>query len=910
MVKHSLKKLLDKYPYFLDKNVTSNFYKFANVQNENFKGLYQAIFDVYEGFHLNKKLSVWKEQTSPYEYTVRFHADYPRIKNVKIYKNNNTIYIREYSNEDDESSFDYSYTHDTRNDLEFTEVADEDDEITVLTYEEQQLQDRLLVWRINKTTDDDTKQYTLNIKAKYPRFKKITITKNDTILYTRTYTNTTNETLFEYAYDNTFTPPEQEYDEEGNETETTILDDTFTITVETYNGDIITKILPEEEASYIPEDQFLIEVETYDEYIMRKGFPENDNLFIQDMDFWNDYIENIDNDDYDTSKKITHDPYDHDITLDYIGYLNNIPRKEYIEIDTLDEYYRSEPPFNNRRTEDDYHYMKRIMEYTLRLYDTPAPVLEIWKLYGLPLDEISMVNREHSLLKMFDITKHTYHVETKTHPCYPDKTYETLVVDGWVPERWEHKDQFFKDTNKLGTYFFVNANTVRPVKHKSVTFTFRILNSLAQDISGDYLIDIYLGDTPLYTNQSNCKQWVCPPEILDELEPNVFTFICKTTEKEIGRVNITINVRGCSDADFFVNESTGNDNNNGSKTAPFKTLKKALSKVTGVYDLIAINGAIHTTETLRVPETCTILGCNNASITNNITSKFFNVAQDKTLTVQDLTFHTHEKFTTMVEDVNFENKNITDETETAIMYSMDYGVKIYDTKEEVFIKNITLNNSTGLLEWTEITKANEIDDLLDYDGIITNLELTDDLYYTEYANTETLTKDYDKSYVYFSNRSDMLNATYQINNSLDNLINTGLLDYYEYGDEIIYDTKTHGLDEYQYQHITATQAGFTPRQASWLLGTLKLNIKILNPVVGQIIKLATNDGYTSSFKVNSINGENLTFKDATSASTATSYVYIQAVKGDTERVNVSLESMVTGNGFVHVGSNSQLFLSW
>lgn len=908
-----MKKLLDKYPYFLDKNVTSNFYKVVNVQNEIYKLIYQSLFNVYESFHLNKKLLVWKDQEVPYDYTIHFVANYPNLKNVKILKNDNLIYMEEYESEDETSTFTYDYKFDTRNDILLIPSDDDEEDNSVdLTTAQQELYNRLILWRINKTTEDNTLNYTINLKARYPHLKKITILKNENILQTKTYNDTADETLYEYSYDNTFTPPEVEYDEGGEELEETIFDDTFTVQVELYNtSEIITKIAPSEESLYIPEDNFIIEVETYDEYVIRKGFPERDTVFDNEMEFWKEYIDHFEDENYNLTP-LTYDEYDHDLSLDYIGYLNNIPRKQYIEIDTLGEYYRSEPPFNNRRSEDDYHYMKRIIEYNLRLWDTPAPVLEIWKLYGLT--DVSMVNREHQLLKIFDILKHDYHVEQRTHPCDPDKIYNTYVVDGWVPEAWEHKDRFFREENKFGAYFFAKANTVRPVKHKPVTFNFEILNSLAEDISGDYLIDCYLDDNPVFLNESNCKQWICSADLLDEFYPNVFTFICHTSEKEIGRVEITITVRGCGDADFYV-KSDGNDNNDGSKTAPFRTLTKALSMINGVYDLIAVVGEVTTTETEKVPQDCTIIGCKTngveGTIKNMNTAKLFNVAQDHKLTLQDLQIVTYEPFTDYLEDVDFDNVNISDQTETAIMYNMDYGIRIDDTLEDTFIKNIKLDNSTGLLSWEEISRASEISNLTDYDGIITNLELTDDLYYTEYGNSETLVKDYDDEYVYLSNRKGMLNATYFINNNFTTLNTLGLLEYEEYDEDIIYKSKEHGLDEFQYQHITATQGQFVRRQASWILGTLKINLKILNPVVGQIVNLSTPDGSTASYKVNSINGENLTFKEVgNSYASATSYVSIIAIENDTKNVDIELERIEKPAGFAYIGSKTQLKLVW
>lgn len=928
MVKNSLKKLLNKYPYFLDKNVGSNFYRVVQVQNENFRKVYQSLVDVYESFHLNKKVLVWKEQTVPYEYTMRFISTYPNIKQVKIYKNDEVIYIEDYINEDNNDAFDYSYTYDTRNDIQgHSPDVDEEDTIE-LTQEEQNLYNKLILWRINKTTDDDTLNYDVNIKAKFNNLKKITIYKNEESLYTQSFNNTNDETLFEYTYNNTFTPPEVEYDDDGEALEEVLTDDSFKIVAETYNNETVTKYLPSDEAEYIPGDTFLIQVETYDEYIYRKGFPEHDTLFTKEKDYWNVYLKNKDTDNP-IITPLEYDDYDHDISLDYIGYLNNIPRKEYIEIETLDEYYRSEPPFNNRRTEDDYHYMKRMLEYNLRIWDTPAPILEIWKLYGLT--DVSMVNREHQLIKIFDIKKHQYHTETRTDPCNPDKTYDTLVVDGWIPEAWEHKDQFFKDANRLGEYFFAEANTVRPVKKKPVTFTFRFLNSLAEDISADYTVDAYLNNELISEVQDYTeKQWICPADYLDEYNDNIFLFVGKYEDREIGRAEITVTVRGCSDADFYV-RATGNDNNNGSRTAPFKTLRKALDSVTGVYNLIAVVGETIVNTPERVPTTCTLIGCKDGNITPKIintnpsdrlnsdgsytklnTSQFFNIAPDQILSIQDIEFKNTSPYSVLVEDMDYTNSNRIDETETGLLYNMDYAIPVSDSLQEVFIKNLQLNTNTGLLTWTEINKSTDLTDNLSYEGIINNLQLTDNLYYNEHTTHEVTSSSnsFDKNQLYFSDREDMLNSTYYINNNLNDLKADGLLDYAEYDEEIIYDTKEHGLDEFDYQHISATQGAFTPRQASWLLGTLKINLTILKPQVGQIIKLRTSDGATATFKINSVSGNNVTYKPTDSNSSATSYVYIQAVKNTTSNVTISLGRIVTSNGFVYTGSNNRLDLVW
>lgn len=78
----------------------------------------------------------------------------------------------------------------------------------------------------------------------------------------------------------------------------------------------------------IPEDKYKINVETYEEYSLTKGFPENNQRY--------------------------GDEYDHDYSLDAFGILYNIPRKQYITVNES-QYSKTEPPYNNQTTEDDYH---------------------------------------------------------------------------------------------------------------------------------------------------------------------------------------------------------------------------------------------------------------------------------------------------------------------------------------------------------------------------------------------------------------------------------------------------------------------------------------------------------------------------------------------------------------------------
>lgn len=618
----SLKTLMNMFPWFLDKRPESNFYKIQSVNNNQFKDLYQSLFDVYESFKLDKNVLIWKEQETPYEYTIHFFARYPHIKSVKIFKNSNILYSEEYSYDENRALFDYSYSNDTRNG-----ILDENIEVEI-----------------------------------------------------------------------------------------------------------------------IPNDEFIIKVETYDEYIVQKGFPENDEI-----------LNNI---------------FDHDISLDEHGVLNNIPRKTYIP---STDFNNTEPPYNNKLTEDDYHYMKRQLEYALKLHEIPLPILEIWKLYGV---KATMLNRERFLVKMFDITKHPHHTNDDGE----------LIVDDWIPEAWEHKDKFCKTENLLGEFFFVSADNVQPVRKHDVNFNFHFYNSLGEILTDDdYVIDIYFNGDLLVNDYSNLH-YLCEYELLDEYQDNFFKFVGRRNDKIIGEITVIITVRGCNTADIYVKEDIGDDNNKGDKDYPYKTLEKGIENVNKVKGLIALFSENTTGGKIPVNESCTIIGCNSASLTNDSNAIFFNVANDIKLNVQDITFIT-DHFSGTPEDMSWINEKKSAVIETALAYNLNYGVLIDDLIPEKFIKNLILDSRTGILSWDEYDKS-EFTKLSDFEGITTHLELSDDLYYYESEIHEEDALSLNRPFIYFEDREDLI-ASF---NDLVFNSTTGILSFDEINsDEIVYDAKLHDI---------------------------------------------------------------------------------------------------------------------
>lgn len=419
---------------------------------------------------------------------------------------------------------------------------------------------------------DEPYDYTINFVANFKNLKTVTCYKNDDVIYTESFEYSDFVDTFEYSY----------------------------------TSSTLDEVEDESLADIIPQHQFKIEIETYDEYSLIKGWPENDTY--QGNEF------------------------DHDLSLDKLGD-PNIPRKKYLIVGP-ELYSSTEPPYNDRATEDDYHYMKRMLEYNLRLHDTPAPVLEIWKLYGITA---TMENRERLLLKMFDIYKHGHMTDDRVdeNGNYIAKG-DRLYVDRWEPELWEHKDGFCEKLDDFGQIFFVNANNVNPKKFSDVIFTFNFLNIYGQNVDIEYAVDIYL-DGDILEPDYHFSTFKINTENLDELNVNLFKFFAKNNEGEIiGEQEIEINVKGCNDADFYV-RADGDDRNPGSKDEPFATIGKAISCINTYENMIVISGDVNLDYLHVIPCDCTILGCNNGTIKSILPhNKFFNVARGIEVTLSDL----------------------------------------------------------------------------------------------------------------------------------------------------------------------------------------------------------------------------------------------------------------------------------
>lgn len=575
MVRDSLKSLLDMFPWFLDKNISSNFYKSQNVSNNQFKKIYNDLNNIYHSFNLNKKCLIWRVQNEPYKYTVNFIANYPHLKNVTLYKNNEVIYTESYLSENNISSFNYSYVHNTSNDIEI------------------------------ETSNDSEEENPENIN----------------------------------------------------------------------------------EPDIIPQDNFKIIIETFDEYTIMKGYPENDT--------------------------IQNNVHDHDISLNEIGALYNLPRKDYQPV-TEEEYFLTEPPFNDKLTEDDYHYMKRIINYIILTHTVPLPVAEIYKIYGLTT---VMENRSRYLLKVFDIFQHPHYYddsvdENEDYFCDGDR----LFVNEWIPREWEHKDKFYDYQLEHGAYFFTRINTKLPSPNQKIRLSFRFLNNLAEELIGDYLVDIQLNDTNIISNfrgnnyppEGSEENYPYIHELLNPSKDNVLKVTGKNIDGEIiGVTHITIRVKGCGTGDYYVNPIMGDDNNDGTMNFPFLTLNKALSKVTSNKNIVVLTTGEHTIDsTINLNKNVTLMGCSNTEhgvIINSPSNQFFKLSSGVEFNLQNIVLNNNEN-TQHITSNTYTNNNfnhpmyIETENNQKILFN-----PLFDGSENMIIQGYNSNaynvyNNVGVLK--------------------------------------------------------------------------------------------------------------------------------------------------------------------------------------------------------------------
>lgn len=517
MVYKSFDKLLDKFPYFLNKNKDSNFSKSETVFNEEFKRIYNTLYDAYLASKLDKHILLWKVQEAPFEYDMCFHVSLPDLKSVTV-----TRYYME---------------------MVVQEVVGDDGTVQEMETFEEKHED----------------------------------------IYTETYEYNEHINRFEYL--------------ESMTSETVI-----------------------------PTDKYTISVETWNEYTAVKGFPENST--------------------------IQGNEYDHDISLDYFGNILKFPRRTYNIVEPGD-YPNTVPAYDNQQTEDDYHYLQRLLYYTSHLQDTPLPVLEIFKLFSIT--DAQLLNRSRLICRMTDTSRHM----------------ENGVYNrGWIPQRWEHKDGWCEGLVD-DLFLFANVNDNNLLEGQKFNFTFKILNSKGEEVYNNntyntisetiieepekpYIIVPYkdnkLFKEGLFLNSD--EKWNLKTEDINNTD-STFIFKCFKTiedaqkdttpdliihENDLISEEIYITVKGCNSADWYVDAENGNDNNRGnSKTTAFKTLKQALKHIEGEKNIISLLNGTYNITPENITENTTITSCPeyNPIITCSDPT-FFRVYQNVSLTLKNI----------------------------------------------------------------------------------------------------------------------------------------------------------------------------------------------------------------------------------------------------------------------------------
>ena len=431
----------------------------------------------------------------------------------------------------------------------------------------------------------------------------------------------------------------------------------------------------------IPTEKYTITIETWDEYTTTKGFPEN--------------------------PIIVGDEYDHDYSLDAFGEYFRCPRRTYKEVKTS-QYPDTIPAYDNQVTEDDYHYMQRLLYYATHLNDTPLPVLEIFKLFSIT--DAQLLNRSRLICRMTDTSKHM----------------ENGVYNrGWIPQRWEHKDRWCEGLSD-DLFLFANVNNNNLLEGQKFNFTFKILNSKGKEVYNNntyntisetiieesekpYIIVPYknnkLFKEGLFLNSN--ETWSLKTEDINNMD-STFIFKCFKTiedaqkdttpdliihENDLASEEIYITVKGCNSADWYVDAENGNDTNNGnSKTTAFKTLKQALSHVEGEKNIISLLNGTYNLTPENITENTTITSCPeyNPIITCSDPT-FFRVYQNASLTLKNIQLNykccdLYSKFTV------FKNEN-----------NVNYPLNVKVNSKFCLISTSIVLNKPSETEWEAFT---------------------------------------------------------------------------------------------------------------------------------------------------------------------------------------------------------------
>lgn len=417
------------FPHFYDRNPQSNFMRHLKVVNNQQIDIYHKLKTLDWARMLEKPIQMWKEQVEPMNYTMYFKVMMPNLKQVNIYKNpivNNDEEIigyevkKSYPNEDN-GDFEF-YDDETRffstswKDTTKYDEVDEDSSnyhnkyhiiprdnfvIEVITWDDYRflkgypendyIDFNELDYRFNESylhmeVEEISYSKYLTFRVHMDKIKLIKIFKNNIPIYIEDfilegYRNTGKVYAKDFSY---------KFYDYGSYKDFLENRDIYEIENDMHNPWYVYRADTEKD-EYVY--RMLLSDEDFDENGVLKDIYDFHVTVFKPYGRCNKDREKTYKKRFSGYESLKGDCFDHDYSLDMIGHLFNVPRFRFDKVPAQNIYYysRTYPTYENRLTEDDYHYMKRIQYYIQNYNHIYFPVLEFWKYY---YTDSELVNRK------------------------------------------------------------------------------------------------------------------------------------------------------------------------------------------------------------------------------------------------------------------------------------------------------------------------------------------------------------------------------------------------------------------------------------------------------------------------------------------------------------------------------------
>lgn len=268
-----------------------------------------------------------------------------------------------------------------------------------------------------------------------------------------------------------------------------------------------------------------------DEYVWRLPLTEEDKIFDEKGEFTGELKNKYDievtyytnpskpyDSEYDKILRKTYVCEDsifyHDVSLDMIGVLFNVPRHSFIQIPSLknveeeiDYYNHTYPKYCNSLNEDDYHYQKRLEYYITNYNKIYFPCLELWKYFNIDSElvnrKVILSEQNYSYMRNLESDEDKYINElglNKAQSFYANNNYvseeERSVIN--IPKLKAHiseyefkhsrngvliddEGNYIKDTLgnnvRIDYDYYVNEEEQYVIKYESVSKTFYWYNT-------------------------------------------------------------------------------------------------------------------------------------------------------------------------------------------------------------------------------------------------------------------------------------------------------------------------------------------------------------------------------------------------------------------------------------------------